>query len=94
MNSDGNSLMQTDIWKRRTKSPASNSSPNGGWDAFRAAETEILSNLLENKPTEAVISLGGGIVETESARDILQNYPGPVIHISRDIKEIVTLSHF
>ncbi|KIM28153.1 hypothetical protein M408DRAFT_329534 [Serendipita vermifera MAFF 305830] len=63
-----------------------------GWEEFRATETKILSELLELKPKKTVISLGGGIVETESARDAIKAYAkqkGPVIHISRDIGQIV-----
>ena len=62
-----------------------------GWEAFRKTETAILSELLELKAEKTIISLGGGIVETPSARDILKEYKtcrGPVVHISRDIKEI------
>ena len=63
-----------------------------GWPAFREAETETLKELLKNYPTKHIISLGGGIVETPAARDILKAYSkkGPVVHIVRDIEEIVT----
>lgn len=63
-----------------------------GWPAFRTAETEILSEILALKPRKTVISLGGGIVETESARETLKEYgqtKGPVVHISRDIDQII-----
>jgi pentafunctional AROM polypeptide len=63
-----------------------------GWEAFRKTETAILSELLELKAEKTIISLGGGIVETPSARDVLKEYKarrGPIVHISRDIKEIV-----
>jgi len=62
------------------------------WHAFREAETETLKELLNDHPTEHVISLGGGIVETPAARDILKAYSkkGPVVRIVRDIEEIVT----
>jgi len=63
-----------------------------GWPAFREAETETLKELLSVYPTQHVISLGGGIVETPAARDVLKTYSkkGPVVHIVRDIEEIVT----
>lgn len=63
-----------------------------GWSAFREAETETLKELLNNYPTEHIISLGGGIVETPAARNILKTYSkkGPVVHIVRDVEEIVT----
>ena len=63
-----------------------------GWPTFREAETETLKELLKDYPTKHVISLGGGIVETPAARDALRSYSkkGPVVHIVRDIEEIVT----
>ncbi|KAF9465912.1 Shikimate dehydrogenase [Collybia nuda] len=63
-----------------------------GWPAFRAAETAILEGLLTERPTKHVISLGGGIVETPSARQLLKDYAakkGPVVHIMRQIDEVV-----
>ena len=63
-----------------------------GWNAFRVEETEILRELLDQKAKDHVISLGGGIVETKEARDLLKKYVrdrGPVVHIARDINEIV-----
>ena len=63
-----------------------------GWPAFREAEAETLKEILKDYPTKHVISLGGGIVETPAARDVLKAYSkkGPVVHIGRDIEEIVT----
>ncbi|KAG8970050.1 3-dehydroquinate dehydratase (3-dehydroquinase) [Tulasnella sp. 419] len=60
-----------------------------GWDAFRKAELEDLMTLLKTKATGAIISTGGGIVESSEARTALQNWSGPVIHIERDIESIV-----
>ncbi|KAF9653571.1 aromatic amino acid family biosynthesis-like protein [Thelephora ganbajun] len=62
------------------------------WPAFREAETETLKKLLKDYSAKHVISLGGGIVETPAARDVLEVYSkkGPVVHIVRDIEEIVT----
>ena len=62
-----------------------------GWPAFRTAETDILRDLLQNHSTGHVISLGGGIVETPAARDLLKAYAkrGPVVHIVREIDEVV-----
>ncbi|KAH9838078.1 aromatic amino acid family biosynthesis-like protein [Rhodofomes roseus] len=62
-----------------------------GWPTFRAAETDILRELLAQNPTGHVISLGGGIVETPAARDLLKAYAkrGPVVHIVREIDEVV-----
>lgn len=63
-----------------------------GWPAFRAAETENLKQMIQEAGTGHVISMGGGIVETPEARDILKNYgkTGPVVHVLRDIEEIVS----
>ncbi|KAF7313827.1 Pentafunctional AROM polypeptide [Mycena chlorophos] len=63
-----------------------------GWPAFRDAETAILKELVAAHPTNYVISLGGGIVETPAARDLLREYgrtKGPVVHIMRPIEEVV-----
>ncbi|KAG6916998.1 hypothetical protein DXG01_004343 [Tephrocybe rancida] len=63
-----------------------------GWPAFRAAETEILKELLKEKAKNHVISLGGGIVETPEARELLKEYAaksGPVVHLSRSQEEVV-----
>ncbi|KAJ7621194.1 Shikimate dehydrogenase [Roridomyces roridus] len=62
-----------------------------GWPAFRDAETVILRELLATKSKNHVISLGGGIVETAEARDLLKEYAhkGPVVLIMRPIDEIV-----
>ncbi|KAI0699758.1 EPSP synthase-domain-containing protein [Cerioporus squamosus] len=63
-----------------------------GWPAFRAAETEVLQELLAQNGQRHVLSLGGGIVETPAARDVLKAYAkkGPVVHIVREIDEIIT----
>ncbi|EMD32442.1 hypothetical protein CERSUDRAFT_161831 [Gelatoporia subvermispora B] len=62
-----------------------------GWPAFRAAEADVLVELLNSYPSGHVISLGGGIVETPAARDLLKEYAkkGPVVHIMREIDEVV-----
>ncbi|KAJ7705381.1 Shikimate dehydrogenase [Mycena rosella] len=63
-----------------------------GWPAFRAAETTILEELLTTNAKNHVISLGGGIVETPAARQLLKDYAktkGPVVHIMRPINEVV-----
>ncbi|KAI0635363.1 aromatic amino acid family biosynthesis-like protein [Trametes polyzona] len=63
-----------------------------GWPAFRAAETEILRELLSQNGNGHVISLGGGIVETPAARELLKEYTkkGPVVHIVREIDEVIS----
>ncbi|KAG7089760.1 hypothetical protein E1B28_011414 [Marasmius oreades] len=64
-----------------------------GWDAFREAETTILKELLAAHPTRHVLSLGGGIVESTAARDLLKEYAtkkGPVVYNVRNLDEIVS----
>ncbi|KAI0749039.1 hypothetical protein C8Q74DRAFT_1394706 [Fomes fomentarius] len=63
-----------------------------GWPAFRTAETKVLQELLAQNAQGHVISLGGGIVETPAARDLLKLYAkkGPVVHIVREIDEVIT----
>ncbi|KAH8996222.1 Pentafunctional AroM protein [Lactarius akahatsu] len=62
-----------------------------GWPAFRAAEIEVLKELLQKFPSRHVISLGGGIVEIPEAREILSAYAKdrPVVHVVRPVHEIV-----
>jgi pentafunctional AROM polypeptide len=62
-----------------------------GWSAFRAAEFDILKDLLAEYPSRHIISLGGGIVETPAAREILSAYAKdrPVVHVARPVDEIV-----
>lgn len=63
-----------------------------GWPAFREAEVEVLGELLKDKASGHVISLGGGIVETPAARDLIKRYAnttGPVVHVTRPLNEIL-----
>lgn len=63
-----------------------------GWEAFRAAELDILKDLVAEKASGHIISLGGGIVETAAAREVLAQYAtsqGPVVFVARPIDEIV-----
>ncbi|KAL0958835.1 hypothetical protein HGRIS_014152 [Hohenbuehelia grisea] len=65
-----------------------------GWPAFRAAEAEILKDMLaaEERAAKHIISLGGGIVETPEARDLLKAYVakgGVVVNVVRKIDDVV-----
>jgi len=63
-----------------------------GWQAFRDAELDILKELATEKATGYIISLGGGIVETPAARELLKEYArsrGPVVYVARPIDEII-----
>jgi len=59
-----------------------------GWEGFRAAELELLKTTIKEKPEGYVFATGGGIVESQEARDILHNHKnsgGPVLLVTRDI---------
>jgi len=63
-----------------------------GWDAFRQAETQVLRDMIAEKGRNCIISLGGGIVESLEAREILKKYAkaqGPVVYIIREVDEVV-----
>ncbi|SPC68012.1 probable ARO1 - Pentafunctional AROM polypeptide [Ustilago sp. UG-2017b] len=63
-----------------------------GWPAFRQKELKILEELMLHHPTGHLISLGGGVVETEACRKLLAEYAqtkGPVVYIFRDTEAIV-----
>ena len=65
-----------------------------GWEAFRSSELEVLRSLLTTAEysKKHVISLGGGIVETPAARDLIKEYAssyGPVVEVRRETEEIV-----
>ncbi|KAJ1930229.1 3-dehydroquinate dehydratase (3-dehydroquinase) [Tieghemiomyces parasiticus] len=62
-----------------------------GWDAFRAHETRLLTEVLRAHPEGAVVACGGGIVETPEGRAVLEDYTAtyraigrlaPVVHIA------------
>ncbi|KXN82956.1 Pentafunctional AROM polypeptide [Leucoagaricus sp. SymC.cos] len=82
-----------DYFAEKKKQPLREFVAEHGWPAFREAETVLLKELLNEKATGHILSLGGGIVETPAAREILKQYAatkGPVVHISRPLDEIVT----
>ncbi|KAK0475903.1 Shikimate dehydrogenase [Armillaria novae-zelandiae] len=63
-----------------------------GWPAFRTEEAVILQELLDQNSERHVISLGGGVVESSVCREMLKEYAkskGPVVHIMRQIEEVV-----
>ncbi|GAA5994414.1 pentafunctional protein ARO1p [Rhodotorula paludigena] len=68
-------------------------SRGGDWKEFRLAETHILKKIIREYSKGHVVSLGGGVVETEENRDLLRAYGhggGPIVHIIRDIDSIVS----
>lgn len=62
-----------------------------GWARFREEETALLAQLLKAHPTGHVLALGGGVVETEASRALLQSYAasGPVVHVVRSLDAIL-----
>mmetsp|Transcript_13039 Transcript_13039/g.36741 ORF Transcript_13039/g.36741 Transcript_13039/m.36741 type:complete len:153 (+) Transcript_13039:153-611(+) len=60
-----------------------------GWEGFRAAELACLRAQLHAHPRDAVIACGGGIVETQPARGLLGAHDGPVVHVERDVEDVV-----
>ncbi|BEJ12084.1 hypothetical protein CspHIS471_0205440 [Cutaneotrichosporon sp. HIS471] len=62
-----------------------------GWPKFRETETTILARFLREKRGNHVIGLGGGIVESVTARKMLQNHiadGGVVVHVTRDLEDL------
>ena len=63
-----------------------------GWAAFREKETQVLKDIMEQYAFGYLVSLGGGVVETEENRALLREYArskGPVVYVVRDIDEVV-----
>lgn len=82
------------ILEEDTQVPVYNYVQIFGWDAFRKAELDVLRKLIEKHSQGYVISLGGGVVETAEARELLKAYAadkegGPVVYVERDEGEIV-----
>jgi 3-dehydroquinate dehydratase type I len=61
-----------------------------GWEDFRKVESQIISEILHVHHVGKVIATGGGVVELEANRTLLQRFRqhGPVIHVLRE-KEAV-----
>lgn len=80
-----------DVFAERTKMSVSDFVAANDWAAFRRTETENLKDFVKEKKGNHVIGLGGGIVETPEARDILVDYVqngGVVVHITREMASI------
>ncbi|KAI5949930.1 ARO1 [Candida jiufengensis] len=61
-----------------------------GWEYFREEESKVAKEVFDKYPTGYVISSGGGLVESEKARILLNIYDGIVLHLHRDLDETVT----
>jgi shikimate kinase/3-dehydroquinate synthase len=55
-----------------------------GEDAFRAAEQELVCELLAGAPADAVIALGGGSVTSQHVRDALQGHVTVLLDVDVD----------
>ena len=80
-----------DVFAEHTKSSVSEYVAAHGWPAFRKTETEILESLTKEARGDHIIGLGGGVVETEEARNILTKHAasgGVVIHVTRELEAI------
>lgn len=63
-----------------------------GWEGFRKAELELLHEMMTERSTDWVFSCGGGIVESEVAREKLIEYKqngGFVLQVHRDTDQVV-----
>ncbi|KAK8869881.1 pentafunctional AROM polypeptide [Kwoniella newhampshirensis] len=80
-----------DTFAEETKSSVSDFVAANGWEAFRKTETEILGRYVQEKKGNHVIALGGGVVETPVARQILAAHVakgGHVVHVTREVEAI------
>ncbi|OCF35426.1 pentafunctional AROM polypeptide [Kwoniella heveanensis BCC8398] len=80
-----------DVFAQETKLSVSDFVAANSWEAFRKTETEILGRFVQEKKGNHVIALGGGIVETEVARQLLSAHTkkgGLVVHVTRALEDI------
>ncbi|ORX39805.1 putative aromatic amino acid family biosynthesis-related protein [Kockovaella imperatae] len=80
-----------DVFGEHTKLSVSQYVETHGWSEFRATETKLLHAFVKEKRGNHIISLGGGIVETPEARQILAKHianGGRVVHVTREMGDI------
>lgn len=80
-----------DVFAEHTRSTVSDFVEANGWPAFRQTETEILGKLIKEHRKDHIIGLGGGVVETEEARNLLAKHAasgGVVVHVTRELDAI------
>ncbi|KAE9408665.1 shikimate-5-dehydrogenase [Gymnopus androsaceus JB14] len=80
-------LLDTDlIFEQQQGVPIAKFISTYGWEEFRKVESKHLETILPNNLTGKVIACGGGVVELERNRAILQRFRdhGPVIHVLRE----------
>ena len=80
-----------DVFAEHTKLSVSQFVEAHGWAEFRATETRLLQEFVKEKKGNHVIALGGGVVETPAARNLLIKHisaGGKVVHITREMGAI------
>ncbi|KAJ6497771.1 shikimate kinase/Threonine synthase-like 1, partial [Mycena sanguinolenta] len=94
-------LLDTDtVFENQHRTSIADFVASRGWDAFRKLESEILHDLLRTNLTCKVIACGGGVVELERNRALLNSFRsyGLVIHVLREkddvLKYIRESTHF
>jgi len=62
-----------------------------GWPAFRAKEEELVRKVLDENPQRAVVSTGGGIVETPTALEYLlsKKKDAHIVELRRNLQDII-----
>ena len=64
-----------------------------GWSEFRRIELDLLKSVMKENSTGHVFACGGGIVESEEARQLLVDWhtkKGHVLLVERDINEVMS----
>jgi pentafunctional AROM polypeptide len=59
-----------------------------GWPAFRTCELALLQEILITRRESIVLSCGGGVVESEAARDLLRSHGWHVVWVDRTLEDI------
>ncbi|KAJ6495677.1 shikimate kinase-domain-containing protein, partial [Mycena vitilis] len=86
-------LLDTDtVFEHQYRTSIADFVTSRGWDAFRQIESDILHDLLRTNLTGKVIACGGGVVELERNRALLQAFRvhGLVIHVLREKDAVLT----
>ncbi|WWC90083.1 pentafunctional AROM polypeptide [Kwoniella dendrophila CBS 6074] len=80
-----------DTFFEETKQSVADFVAANSWEEFRRVETEILGRYIQENKGNHVVALGGGVVETEVARQLLQAHVakgGLVVHVTRALEDI------
>lgn len=69
----GVTFVDMDMHFEKRVEPIAGFVEKNGWPAFRSREVMLLAEALKRYKTQAIISCGGGIVETQEGRNLLQD---------------------